>query len=72
MVVVRALQDFAAVAMKSAVFWDVTPCSLVRVQRRFGRSTLLAAWFLSTLSCSVDAGSAFLINVGKQTVTSHP
>jgi hypothetical protein len=27
---------FTAVAMKSIIFWDVTPCSLLRCHRRFG------------------------------------
>jgi hypothetical protein len=27
---------FTAVVMKTIIFWDVTPCSLLRCKRRFG------------------------------------
>jgi hypothetical protein len=29
---------FTAVVMKSIIFWDVTPCSLLRCNRRFGET----------------------------------
>jgi hypothetical protein len=31
-----AFEVLAAVAMKSSVFWDITPCSLLKVNRGFG------------------------------------
>jgi hypothetical protein len=27
--------------MKNSIFWDITPCSMVKVNRRFGESYLL-------------------------------
>jgi hypothetical protein len=32
---------FTAVVMKSMIFWDVTPCSLLRCNRRFGGTSTL-------------------------------
>jgi hypothetical protein len=37
--------------LKSAIFWDVTPCSLVGVDRQFGGNFILTAWF-SSAYCS--------------------
>jgi hypothetical protein len=39
---------FTAVVMKSIIFWDVTPCSLLGFNRR-GRWHLLACWFFLKL-----------------------
>jgi hypothetical protein len=30
-----------AVVMKSSMFWDITPCSLFKVNRRFGGTSCL-------------------------------
>jgi hypothetical protein len=48
-----------AVAMRSTIFWDITPCSPLKVNRRFGRiyrlqlqsfsCHLLPRWFLARL-----------------------
>jgi hypothetical protein len=37
--------------MKSAIFWDITPCGPLRVNRRFGGTYrhLLSHWFLARL-----------------------
>jgi hypothetical protein len=49
---------FTAVAMKSIIFWDITPCSPLGVNRRFGGTYrlhiqhLLACWFLAELISS--------------------
>jgi hypothetical protein len=29
-------EAITAVVMKSSIFWDITPCSLLKVNRRFG------------------------------------
>jgi hypothetical protein len=40
---------FTAVVMKSTIFWVITPCSPLSVNRRFGGTyfLLLARWFLA-------------------------
>jgi hypothetical protein len=39
-----------SVVMKSVSFWDITPCSPLSVNRRFGGTYhLLACWFLAEL-----------------------
>jgi hypothetical protein len=39
-----------AVVMKTTIFWDITPCSPLKVSRRFGKTySLLARWFLAEL-----------------------
>jgi hypothetical protein len=68
-----------AVVMKSIIFWDMTPCSLLRCNRRFGgtyrlhlqgrRSKyachLLICWFLlNYFFYPEDGGDIFLRNVG--------
>jgi hypothetical protein len=35
------LEVLSAVVMKTAVFWDITPCSPLKVNRRFGGTYLL-------------------------------
>jgi hypothetical protein len=42
---------FTAVVMKSTIFWDITPCSPLSVNRRFGGAyrLLLSRWFLAQL-----------------------
>jgi hypothetical protein len=47
---------FTALVMKSTIFWDITPCSLLSVNQSF-RGTyrhchLLAFWFLAELISS--------------------
>jgi hypothetical protein len=63
--------------MKSIVFWDITPCSLLKVNRRFGgtyrlhlqgRRALLvtcfhAGFLLSLYVNPEDVGDMFLRNV---------
>jgi hypothetical protein len=36
--IVVGFEVFTAVVMKSAVFWDITACSPLKVNRRFGGS----------------------------------
>jgi hypothetical protein len=44
-----------AVVLKSTIFWDITPCSPLRVNQRFGGTNhhsachLLSRWFLAQL-----------------------
>jgi hypothetical protein len=33
----QGFEVLTAVVMKSTIFWDITPCSPVKVNRRFGR-----------------------------------
>jgi hypothetical protein len=54
--------------MKSTIFWDATPCSLVEVERRFEgtvmskmyTSLLLADFLLSSFSDLEDGSNTFL------------
>jgi hypothetical protein len=42
-----------AVVMKGTIFWDITPCSPLSVNRRFGGTyRLLSRWFLAQLIAS--------------------
>jgi hypothetical protein len=57
--------------MKSSVFWDMTPCSSLNVNRRFGEETcryasyLLHAGFMFGLFIEPeDGGNMFHKNVG--------
>jgi hypothetical protein len=40
------------VVMKSIIFWDMTPCSLLSFNRRF-RGTYLACWFAEPISSTL-------------------
>jgi hypothetical protein len=40
-------QVLTSVVMKSTIFWDITPCSPVSVNRRFGGTYLLATCLLA-------------------------
>jgi hypothetical protein len=66
-----------AVVMNSTIFWDITPCSPLRVNRRFGGTyglhlqsrALLATFFhagflLGLFFDPEDGGDMFLRNVG--------
>jgi hypothetical protein len=60
-----------AVVMKSTVFWDMTPCSPLKVNRRFGGTYLRAllatcfqAGMLLGLFFDPENGDMFLRNVG--------
>jgi hypothetical protein len=59
--------------MKSSVFWDITPCSLLKVNRRFGGTCRLhlqpCAYYLVHVDfllglCFNPEGDIFLRNVG--------
>jgi hypothetical protein len=73
---------FTAVVMKSIIFWDVSPCSLLSLNRRFGGTyRLLLATCLLSCSCwnyffdPEDGGDMFLRNVGCNSTdytASHP
>jgi hypothetical protein len=58
-----------AVVMKSTIFWVITPCSPVKVNRRFGGTyRLLAACFHSVFLLDLffdpeEGGDKFLQNV---------
>jgi hypothetical protein len=56
-----------AVVMKSTIFWDITPCSPLKVNRRF--EALFATCFHTGLLLCLffepeDRGNIFLRNVG--------
>jgi hypothetical protein len=55
-----------AVVMKSSIFWDITLCGPLKVNRRFGGTySLLRAGFLLVLIFdSEDGGDMFLRNAG--------
>jgi hypothetical protein len=59
-----------AIVMKSSIFWDITPCSQLKVDRRFGASNdfacylLYAGFLLGPLFNPEDIGDMFLRNVG--------
>jgi hypothetical protein len=60
-----------AVVMKYTIFWDITPCSPLKVNRRFGGiySLLLATCFYAGFLLGLffdpeDGGDMFLRNVG--------
>jgi hypothetical protein len=61
------------VVMKSCVFWDITPCSPLKVNRRFVgacRATYFHAGFLLSLFFDPgDGGDMCLRNVGWQRTT---
>jgi hypothetical protein len=48
----QTTEVLTAVVMKSTIFWNITPCSPVSVNHRFGGTYchLLARWFLSELN----------------------
>jgi hypothetical protein len=46
-----------AVAMKSSVFWDIAPCSSVKVNRRFGYGLNLQVRRISQVRNQHEAGS---------------
>jgi hypothetical protein len=65
---------FTTVVMKSTIFWDITPCSPSKVNRRFGGTYglhsachLLARWFIyHIIYTSLIIEALFLRNVGWQ------
>jgi hypothetical protein len=67
---IAGFQVLTAVVMKSTIFWHITPCSTLKVSRRFGgTSTLLATCFHASflLGSFLDpeyGGDMFLRNVG--------
>jgi hypothetical protein len=49
---IKHIEEFevlAAVVMKSTIFWDITPCSPLKVNRRFGELCLPPAFTM--VSC---------------------
>jgi hypothetical protein len=60
-----AFEALIAMTMKSSVFWDITPCSPVKLNKRLLPCCLLHASFsLGLLSDPDDGGDMFLRNVG--------
>jgi hypothetical protein len=66
------LQDgfdvLVAVVMKSSINWDITPCTLLKVSRRFGGTCLLATFHHSGFVLALfldpeDGGYMFLQNI---------
>jgi hypothetical protein len=51
------------VVMKSSVFWDIMPCSSLKVNRHFGGTCLLSCFLLGLFFDCEDRGSMFLRNV---------
>jgi hypothetical protein len=69
------VEVLTAVVMKGTIFWDITPCSPLKVNRRFGGTYLLhlhgsvfhllTRWFLLGLFFDPkDGGDMFLRKVG--------
>jgi hypothetical protein len=66
---------FTAVVIKSTVFWDITPCSPLKVNRRFGGTyslylearlpTNFHAGILLRLFDPEDGGDILLRNIGE-------
>jgi hypothetical protein len=55
------LNILTSVTMKSTIFWDVTPCSLVEIYRRF----LLVSWLRDLLFEPENWNSNFLPSFSK-------
>jgi hypothetical protein len=54
-----------AVVMKSSIFWDIRPCSPLKIKRRFGGTCRIHAGFLLGLFFDPEyGGDLFLRNVG--------
>jgi hypothetical protein len=64
------------VVMKSIIFWDMTPCSLLSFNRRFGgrnRCHLLARWFAEPISSTLkmEAICSSETSIATQRTTRH-
>jgi hypothetical protein len=58
-----------AVAMKSIIFWDITPCSPLKFDRRIGEKYRIATCLHAGFSLGLffdpeDGGGIFLLNIG--------
>jgi hypothetical protein len=58
----RGSEVLTAVVMKSIIFWDITPCSPLSVNRRFGGTYRLH--LQGRKSKPEDGGDMFLRNIG--------
>jgi hypothetical protein len=52
--------------LKSIIFWNMTPCSPLSFNRRFGGTAChrLARWFAEPISSTLKMEAMFLRNVG--------
>jgi hypothetical protein len=62
-------KDLTAVVMKSPIFWDIKPCSLLEVNRRFYVSIYVCylinvGFYLGSFFDPEDGGEMFLQNAG--------
>jgi hypothetical protein len=46
--------------MKSSIFWDITPCSPLKVNRRFGGTELCLPPTFTLVSCSVYSSTLMM------------
>jgi hypothetical protein len=53
----------SAVVLKSFVFWDITPCSPLKISRTRARYLLYAAFLLGLIFGPKDGSDIFLRNV---------
>jgi hypothetical protein len=64
------IEVLTAVVTKSPIFWDITPCSTLKVNRSFVEHVTSIFWllhdgfFLGLLFDPDDGGDMFLRNVG--------
>jgi hypothetical protein len=66
---VVGFEVLTVVVMKSTIFWDITPCIQLKVNRRYGGTVLLAICFHAGFLLGLffepeDRGNMFLRNVG--------
>jgi hypothetical protein len=64
-VLVAVYEVLRAMVMKNSIFWDLTACSPLKVNRRFGLLCFLHAGFLLGLLLNPeDEGDMLILNVG--------
>jgi hypothetical protein len=65
--IICAKNTHGKAALKSTIFWDITPCSPLKVSRRFGAllaTSFHARFLLALFFDPEDGGDMFLRNIG--------